>query len=70
MDTEYVMDAVLDHVASIPKKAAKLYFELYILFSGNWNHIEDLDDFFTRVYNYHQRGGYVCMALEDVFQLV
>lgn len=38
--------------------------------SGNWNHIEDLDDFFTRVYNYHQRGGYICMTMEDVFQLV
>ncbi|KAK7110054.1 autophagy-related protein 9A-like [Littorina saxatilis] len=37
---------------------------------GNWNHIEDLDDFFTRVYNYHQRGGYICMTMEDVFQLV
>lgn len=37
---------------------------------GNWNHIEDLDDFFTRVYGYHQRGGFFCMVMEDCFQLV
>ncbi|XP_076464699.1 autophagy-related protein 9A-like [Babylonia areolata] len=36
---------------------------------GNWNHIEDLDDFFTRVYSYHQRGGFICMILEDILQL-
>ena len=30
MDTEYITDAVLDHVARIPKKAARLYFEVYI----------------------------------------
>jgi autophagy-related protein 9 len=35
-----------------------------------WNHIEDLDDFFTRVYQYHQRSGFLCMVLQDVFQLV
>ena len=35
-----------------------------------WNHIEDLDDFFTRVYHYHQRNGFVCMVLQDVMQLM
>jgi len=35
-----------------------------------WNHIEDLDDFFTRVYHYHQRSGFVCMVLQDVLQLM
>ncbi|KAK7479311.1 hypothetical protein BaRGS_00029481 [Batillaria attramentaria] len=37
---------------------------------SRWNHIEDLDDFFTRIYHYHQRGGFACMALEDTLQLV
>jgi len=35
-----------------------------------WNHIEDLDDFFTRVYHYHQRSGFLCMVLQDVLQLL
>lgn len=34
-----------------------------------WNHIENLDDFFVRVYAYHQRNGFWCMLLEDVLQL-
>ncbi|KAK3105011.1 hypothetical protein FSP39_015123 [Pinctada imbricata] len=38
--------------------------------STRWNHIENLDDFFTRVYHYHQRGGYICMVLSDILQLV
>lgn len=38
--------------------------------STRWNHIENLDDFFTRVYHYHQRGGFVCMMVSDVLQLI
>ncbi|XP_078320692.1 autophagy-related protein 9A-like isoform X2 [Crassostrea virginica] len=38
--------------------------------STRWNHIENLDDFFTRVYHYHQRGGFLCMMVSDVLQLV
>ncbi|XP_056007904.1 autophagy-related protein 9A-like isoform X2 [Ostrea edulis] len=38
--------------------------------STRWNHIENLDEFFTRVYHYHQRGGFVCMMLSDILQLV
>ncbi|XP_033762033.1 autophagy-related protein 9A-like [Pecten maximus] len=38
--------------------------------SSRWNHIENLDDFFARVYNFHQRGGYVCMVVEDLLQLI
>ncbi|PAA94607.1 hypothetical protein BOX15_Mlig027348g1 [Macrostomum lignano] len=37
--------------------------------SHRFEHIQNLDDFFTRVYRYHQRGGFVCMALEELFQL-
>ncbi|XP_028933935.1 autophagy-related protein 9B [Ornithorhynchus anatinus] len=36
---------------------------------GSWHHIKNLDSFFTKIYNYHQRSGFVCMLLEDVFQL-
>ena len=42
----------------------------YLIAARQWNHIEDLDDFFTRVYHYHQRNGFVCMVLQDVMQLM
>lgn len=38
--------------------------------STRWNHIENLDDFFARVYHYHQRGGFTCMVVEDILQLI
>ncbi|XP_064613606.1 autophagy-related protein 9A-like [Liolophura sinensis] len=38
--------------------------------NARWNHIKNLDDFFTRVYHFHQRNGFVCMVLEDILQLV
>ncbi|CAJ0939953.1 unnamed protein product, partial [Mesorhabditis belari] len=34
-----------------------------------WEHIENLDQFFTRVYEYHQGGGYLCIAAKHVFSL-
>ncbi|XP_067650606.1 autophagy-related protein 9A-like [Haliotis asinina] len=37
---------------------------------ARWNHIENLDDFFNRVYHYHQRHGFLCMVLEEILQLV
>ncbi|XP_073976730.1 autophagy-related protein 9 [Rhodnius prolixus] len=37
--------------------------------AAKWNHIEDLDSFFTRVYKYHQRHGFVCMMLQEVLEL-
>ncbi|XP_036212071.1 autophagy-related protein 9B isoform X1 [Myotis myotis] len=36
---------------------------------GSWHHIQDLDSFFTKIYSYHQRNGFACILLEDVFQL-
>uniref|UniRef100_G3U844 Autophagy-related protein 9 n=1 Tax=Loxodonta africana TaxID=9785 RepID=G3U844_LOXAF len=36
---------------------------------GSWHHIQNLDSFFTKTYNYHQRNGFACILLEDVFQL-
>ncbi|XP_043825123.1 autophagy-related protein 9B [Dromiciops gliroides] len=36
---------------------------------GSWHHIQNLDSFFTKLYNYHQRNGFACMLLEDTFQL-
>ncbi|KAK3580575.1 hypothetical protein CHS0354_002669 [Potamilus streckersoni] len=37
---------------------------------ARWNHIENLDEFFIRVYQYHQRHGFACMVLEDILQLL
>lgn len=36
---------------------------------SRWNHLEDLDSFFTRVYHYHQNHGLLCMMLQHVFEL-
>ncbi|XP_053671785.1 autophagy-related protein 9A [Anopheles nili] len=36
---------------------------------ARWNHIEDLDSFFTRVYIYHQKHGFNVMMLQKMFEL-
>lgn len=35
-----------------------------------WNHIEDLDDFFIKVYRYHQKYGFLCMMLQEILELI
>lgn len=35
-----------------------------------WNHIEDLDSFFTRVYQYHQQNGFLCMMVNQILDLI
>ncbi|XP_045604603.1 autophagy-related protein 9A [Procambarus clarkii] len=37
---------------------------------SRWNHLEDLDSFFTRVYQYHQNHGLMCMMLQQILELV
>lgn len=37
---------------------------------AQWNHIEDLDSFFTRMYNYHQKHGFNVMMVNYVMDLV
>nr|CAH7753443.1 unnamed protein product [Callosobruchus chinensis] len=36
---------------------------------SKWNHIEDLDSFFFRMYKYHQKHGFLCMFLQGIFEL-
>lgn len=36
---------------------------------SRWNHIEDLDTFFQRVYHYHQNYGLLCMVLQYISEL-
>ncbi|XP_028049857.1 autophagy-related protein 9A [Monomorium pharaonis] len=46
---------------------------IHVVPEGNkarWNHIEDLDSFFTRMYHYHQQHGFVCMMLQEVLELL
>lgn len=38
--------------------------------SVRWSHIQNLDEFFTRVYQYHQRGGFLAMVIVDWMQLL
>ncbi|KAM5124881.1 autophagy-related protein 9A-like [Mantella aurantiaca] len=35
-----------------------------------WNHIENLDLFFSRVYNLHQKNGFSCMLMGEIFELL
>ncbi|GMS80172.1 hypothetical protein PENTCL1PPCAC_2347, partial [Pristionchus entomophagus] len=35
----------------------------------NWDHITDLDDFFRRVYDYHQGGGFKCIFWHEILSL-
>ncbi|KAJ8920681.1 hypothetical protein NQ315_004820 [Exocentrus adspersus] len=37
---------------------------------SRWNHIEDLDSFFSRVYRYHHRHGFRCILLSDLFEIL
>lgn len=37
---------------------------------SRWSHQQDLDDFFVRIYQYHQKHGFFCIALSELFGLV
>ncbi|XP_029973421.1 autophagy-related protein 9A [Salarias fasciatus] len=37
---------------------------------SQWHHIENLDLFFQRIYNLHQKNGFTCMLLGELFELV
>ena len=36
---------------------------------SRWTHIDDLDSFFTKVYDYHQKHGFTVMMLQEVLEL-
>ncbi|XP_006006957.1 autophagy-related protein 9B [Latimeria chalumnae] len=36
----------------------------------SWHHIKNLDNFFTRIYHFHQKYGFSCMMLSEFFELV
>ncbi|KRZ15172.1 Autophagy-related protein 9A [Trichinella zimbabwensis] len=38
--------------------------------SSRWQHINNLDEFFFHVYEYHQRQGLSCIVLSDVLELI
>ncbi|XP_039221709.1 autophagy-related protein 9A [Crotalus tigris] len=38
--------------------------------SPHWHHIENLDLFFSRVYNLHQKNGFTCMLISEIFELM
>ncbi|XP_055925086.1 autophagy-related protein 9A-like [Argiope bruennichi] len=35
-----------------------------------WNHVDDLDAFFQRIYHYHQSGGYLCIMTKCVIRVL
>lgn len=36
----------------------------------SWHHIKNLDNFFTRIYHFHQKNGFTCMVVSELFELV
>ncbi|CDW59633.1 APG9 domain containing protein [Trichuris trichiura] len=36
---------------------------------SNWQHVQNLDEFFTNIYEYHQRHGFYCLLLADLLEL-
>lgn len=42
----------------------------FIFKESRWSHQKDLDDFFARVYQYHQQHGFFCIILSELFGLV
>uniref|UniRef100_A0A5S6QXF1 Autophagy-related protein 9 n=1 Tax=Trichuris muris TaxID=70415 RepID=A0A5S6QXF1_TRIMR len=36
---------------------------------SNWQHVQNLDEFFTHIYEYHQRHGFYCLLLSDLLEL-
>ena len=37
---------------------------------SRWSHIDDLDSFFSRVYQYHQKHGFMVMMVQEVLELL
>lgn len=37
---------------------------------SKWSHIDDLDSFFSKVYEYHQKHGFMVMMLQEVLELL
>merc|ERR1719462_792989 len=37
---------------------------------SRWSHIDDLDSFFSKVYEYHQKHGFKVMMLQEVLELL
>ncbi|CAF3518900.1 unnamed protein product [Adineta steineri] len=37
---------------------------------SKWSHQKDLDDFFVRIYQYHQKHGFFCIVLSEIFGLM
>ena len=58
------------YLAPCPALVFPMLNNFNFIFSGRWNHIENLDEFFTRIYEYHQQYGFTCMVLSEFFKLV
>ncbi|XP_068594079.1 autophagy-related protein 9B [Cebidichthys violaceus] len=36
----------------------------------SWHHIKNLDNFFKRIYHFHQKNGFACMMISEFFELI
>jgi autophagy-related protein 9 len=47
-----------------------ILFEIYLFLESKWSHQKDLDDFFIRIYQYHQKHGFFSIILSELFGLM
>nr|XP_060638781.1 autophagy-related protein 9B isoform X1 [Anolis sagrei ordinatus]XP_060638782.1 autophagy-related protein 9B isoform X1 [Anolis sagrei ordinatus] len=55
---------------SPPEEEEELLIHVTEGLKDSWHHIKNLDNFFTKIYHFHQKNGFACMMLSDVFELV
>ncbi|XP_006825096.1 autophagy-related protein 9A-like [Saccoglossus kowalevskii] len=71
LETSYRrLDSYYDEESELPPHERDLNIHVPENGKARWNHIENLDEFFARVYHYHQKHGFSCMMLSEVFELV
>ena len=52
-----------------PEKEMQILTFIFCKFLAKWSHIDDLDDFFTRVYQYHQNHGIFALVFSEILNL-
>ncbi|XP_077978282.1 autophagy-related protein 9A-like [Glandiceps talaboti] len=72
LETSYrrISDSYCDEESEMPPDERDVMVHVPDNTKARWNHIENLDEFFTRVYHYHQKHGFSCMMMTEIFELI
>ncbi|XP_070566491.1 autophagy-related protein 9A-like [Ptychodera flava] len=71
LETSYRrLDSYYDEESELPPDERDVLVHVSDNTKAKWNHIENLDEFFTRVYHYHQKHGFSCMMMAEIFELI